>query len=93
MKQDIYYIITQDKVIKKGPLFNGPLNSTSTKTFGADMKFSCFSASDINTHILDIYQPAASCMTVRVADSVACHRTTAAAITIFGQSGFPPYCI
>jgi|GEM_PF-3912080 len=81
------------KAIKKGPLFNGPLNSTSTETLGAYMEFSRFSASDINTHILNIYQPAASCMTVGVADSVACHRTTATAITIFGQSGFPPYCI
>ena len=67
--------------IKKGPFLNGPLNFTGTEALRADMKFACLSAAHINAHTLDVNQPATSCVTVRVAYSVSCSRSAAAAIT------------
>lgn len=76
---------------KKEPLFNGSLDSTRTETSGADIKLACLSSANIYAHLLNIDQPTAPCMTVRVADRVSCCRPAAAAITASGQNRFPLY--
>ena len=66
---------------KKSRLLNGSLDFTGTEALRAYMKFACLSAAHINAHTLDVNQPAASCVAVRMADSVSCSRSAAAAIT------------
>ncbi len=66
---------------KKEPLLNGSLDFTGTEALRTDMKFASLSAAHIHAHTLDIDEPATSCMTVRVANGIACSRSATAAIT------------
>lgn len=69
---------------KREPL-NGSLDFSGTEAFCADMEFSCFSSTYVNAYILDVHQPAASSVAIRVADCISCSRTATAAITELGH--------
>ena len=69
------------KIKKSSRLLNGSLYSTGTEALRTDMKFASLSAAHIHAHTLDIDEPATSCMTVRVANGIACSRSATAAIT------------
>jgi len=75
---------------QKGPFLNGPLYFSGTEAFRADMKFSGLSATYVNAYILNVNQPTASGMTVRMADRISGNRPAAAAIAELGQFVFPP---
>ena len=66
---------------QKGPFLNGPLYFSGTEAFRADMKFSGLSATYVNANILDVHQPTAPGVAVRVADRISCSRAATAAIT------------
>ena len=66
---------------KKSRLLNGSLDFTGTEALRADMKLSGLSAANINAYILNINQPTAPGVTVRVADGISCNRSAAATIT------------
>ena len=66
---------------KQEPLLSGSLDFTGTGALRTDMKFASLSAAHIHAHTLDIDEPATSCMTVRVANGIACSRSATAAIT------------
>lgn len=68
-------------VQKKEPLLNGSLNFTGTEALRANMKFACLSATYVNSYILNVNQPAAPCMAVRVANGIPRCGSTTAAIT------------
>ena len=76
---------------KKSRLLNGSLDFTGTEALRADMEFARFSAAHVNTYTLKVYEPAASGVTVRVADGISGRRSATAAITELGHNCFPPY--
>lgn len=49
------------------------------------MKFAGLSAAYVNAYSLNIDEPAAPCVAVRMADSISSHRATTAAITELGH--------
>lgn len=68
---------------KKRAALNGPLYFSGTEALRADTKFTSLSTAYVYPYALKIYEPAASRMTVGVADGVSCYRPAAAAITEF----------
>lgn len=68
---------------KKRAALHGSLYFTGTETLGADTKSARLSAAYINLNALNVNEPAASCMTIRMADRVSCYRAATAAITVF----------
>ena len=75
---------------KKGRL-RGPANFTGTEALRAYMEFAGLSATYVNTYTLKVNEPAASGVTVRVADGISSRWSAAAAITELGHNYFPPY--
>lgn len=65
---------------KREPL-NGSLDFSRTEAFCADMEFTGLSTTYVNANILDVHQPAAPSVAVRMADGIPCSRATTAAIT------------
>ena len=76
---------------KKSRLLNGSLDFTGTEALRAYMEFARLSAAYVNTYTLKVNEPAASGVTVRVADGISGRRSATAAITELGHNCFPPY--
>ena len=68
--------------IKKRAVLNGSLYFSGTKALGADMKPARFTAAHIYLDALNIDEPAASCMAVRMAHGVSGYRAASAAVTV-----------
>lgn len=66
---------------KKRAVLNGSLYFSGTEALRADMKFTRLSAAYVDLYALNVDEPAASCMTVGMADGISRCRPTAAAIT------------
>ena len=66
---------------KKRAALNGSLYFSGTEALCADMKFTRLSAAYVDLYALNVDEPAASCMTVGVADGISRCRPASAAIT------------
>ena len=76
---------------KKSRLLNGSLDFTGTEALRAYMEFARLSAAYVNTYTLKVNEPAASGVTVRVADGISSRWSAAAAITELGHIYFLSY--
>lgn len=70
-----------EKRNKKRAVLHGPLYFTGTEALRTDMKSTSLSSAYVHLYALNIDEPAASRMAVRVANGVPCYRPAPAAIT------------
>lgn len=78
-----------EKRNKKRAALDGSLYFTGTEALCAYMKLAGLPSAYVNSDALDIDEPAASCMAVRMAHRVSRNRAAAAAIAEFRHL-FPP---
>lgn len=74
---------TEVKRNKKRAVLNGSLYFAGTEALGADVELAGFPTAYVDSDALNVDEPAASCMAVRMAHRVSRNRSAAAAVTEF----------
>lgn len=80
---ELKYGMMEVKGNKKRAVLHGSLYFTGTEALGADMKLAGLPSAYVYSDALDVDEPAASCVAVRMADRVSRNRPAAAAVTEF----------
>ena len=74
---------TEVKGNKKRAVLHGSLSFTGTEALGADMELAGLPSAYVDSDALNVDEPAASCMAVRMAHRVSRNGPAAAAVTEF----------